>query len=375
MFRNKILVFFCFLFLSIPFLTQAYAVRSGDSINLASNEVAEDNLYAAGVNVVIDGNVQGDLVVIGKLINVNGNISGDIICAGDNITINGNVEGSVRCAGDNIMINGHVERNVMLFSALSVVGPKALLAGDMLVYGGQINIQGQINGDLHGGVGGVIISGKIDKNVDLDIFEGKFEIMNQAEIMGNLDYHSEVEANIGAQSMIQGDINYTVWETEDDKGFHYNWFWVLYCIFASLIVGLVVLGIWKKQIVEFSKILRAQTLEAVLWGFGLLIVFPVIFFLLLISMIGIPLALILTGVLLILIYISSILTGIWIGREAVKRFLPDRYNKRHISILEMVIGIVILKFLISIPILGCIIWAVAVCLGLGSLVIMVRERR
>ena len=68
-------------FLSFPSDTEAADFRSGSEVNIGPEETVNDDLYATGGTVNVNGTIDGDLVAAGGTINVRGAINGDVIAA------------------------------------------------------------------------------------------------------------------------------------------------------------------------------------------------------------------------------------------------------------------------------------------------------
>lgn len=91
-----------------PASLEAAEFRGDDVVTVGPNERIDDDLYAFGGSVTVQGTVNGDLVAFGGNIRVTGGVTGDVIAAGGNITLDGQVGGSVRASGGDLTINGRI---------------------------------------------------------------------------------------------------------------------------------------------------------------------------------------------------------------------------------------------------------------------------
>src|SRR5437870_4762579 len=91
-----------FLMLLLPAQALAADPRQGETVVVGPNETINDDLYAAGGTITIQGTINGDLVAAGSTITISGVVNGDVIAAGGTITISGPVRGSVRSGGGNL---------------------------------------------------------------------------------------------------------------------------------------------------------------------------------------------------------------------------------------------------------------------------------
>ncbi|MEA3463737.1 MAG: polymer-forming cytoskeletal protein [Patescibacteria group bacterium] len=368
--KTRLFIIICFTFLLIiPISAKAFAVKTGDSIYIAKNQTIEGNLYAAGTSITVDGTVTGDVICAGQTVNINGMVDGDVICAGQSVNINGVVNGNVRAVGNSININGQVARNVMAFGATVNLGTEARVGWDMLIGAAIGEIRGKIGRDLHGGASAVTIAGEIGKDVRLKIDNQKSDksgliIMDGANIGGNIIYTDRAEALIASGAVIAGEITRNSPKIRKEKIITV-WAWGrLYSIFSALVVGLVLISLWNKQIKKLTDKMLDKAGPSIGWGVIIMFLTPIIAILLLITLIGMPLAFILIGVWLIALFISKILVGILAGRNLLEKLWPKQKDS---LIFAMIIGIVITWIIFSLPIIGWLFCLGAMWWGSGGI--------
>ena len=374
--KIKLLIIALFtLLLIIPISAKAFAVKTGDSVYIAKDQIIEGNLYAAGVSITVDGTVTGDVICVGQTVNINGIVEGDVICAGQSVNIDGAVNGSVRAAGNSININGQVARNAMVFGAAVNLGHDASVDWDMLIGAATGEIRGKVGRDLHGGVANATIAGEIGKDVRLKIDNQKSDksgliIMDEAIIGGNIIYTDKAEAFIASGAAIAGEITHNLPQVKKEKIIT-AWAWGrLYSIFSALVIGLVLVSLWSKEIKKLTDNMLDKASASIGWGVVVMFLAPIISILLMITFIGIPLAFLLMGVWLIALFISKILVGILIGRYLLKKFWD---KKKDSLLLSMIIGIVIAWIIFSLPIIGWLFCLAAMWWGLGGIWIYFRK--
>ena len=98
----------------------AFDNRGGEKVVVAKDEVINDDLFAGGNTVIVDGTINGDLIVGAETVIVNGKVTGNVIAAGSSVTVNGEVGHDVIAAG-----------------AAVTIGPDALIAAQCLCGGRQ----------------------------------------------------------------------------------------------------------------------------------------------------------------------------------------------------------------------------------------------
>jgi cytoskeletal protein CcmA (bactofilin family) len=372
--KNKplLLVIICS-FIFIPLVARAYDVKTGNSVYVSKDQVVDGNLYAAGQSLTIDGKVRGDVICAGQSIVINGEVEGSVICAGQSISVNGKIGGSVRAAGNVININNEVKQNAMAFGSSVILSENGKTGWDLLAAGASTDIRGTVGRDLHGAGAALNIYGKVGRNVNYYFGNEKngkpdLIVFDKAEVKGNLIYTGNDEAEISQGAKVSGKVNKNLPKIGKSKeSVMAAWArWKLYSLFSALIVGLVLVSLWRKQTEKITDLMLEKTGASIGWGLLALILTPIITVALIFTIIGLPLAFMLLFAWLIALIVSGIITGILVGRSLVERF----WTKEKDSIIwPMIIGIIITQAIFSIPIIGWIFSFFSLLWGLGGLLI------
>lgn len=125
-------------------------LRAGGTVTIPASEVVHSDLYVAGGTIQVDGNVEGDLLVAGGTVNVNGSVTGSIMAAGGNLTVNGTTGGSIRAAGGTLTFGGTTARDVVAAGGQLNLSPTSRVTGDVVFTGGQLTLDGTVNGSVLG---------------------------------------------------------------------------------------------------------------------------------------------------------------------------------------------------------------------------------
>ena len=363
------------LFILIPLGVSAFEVKTDNAIYINEDEIIEGNLYAIGNTITIDGTIKGDIFCGGQTININGLVEGDVICIGQTLNLNGPINGSARVAGNSILINNSIAKGVQAIGVNINLSKDANVGWDMFLAGGTGELRGKIGGDLHGAVANATIAGEIGGDVKLRLDEKRapqaaddftsLTVSESAIIGGNLYYSAGQEGIIAEKASIGGEVGFSESKKKSSGNLALAQAWAaLYSIFAALVVGLVLITIWREPIKNICDKMLKNTAVSIGWGAAIMFLVPIVAFLLLITIIGIPLALILIAVWLIAIYVSKIIVGILIGRSIMNRLLPKRKDS---LIWAMIIGVTVLWFFTSIPIIGWLLSLVVIWWGLGGI--------
>lgn len=380
--KKIIFLSFALFLLILPASVLAFEVKTGNTVQINENDIIEGNLYIAGNNLSIDGTIKGDVICGAQTVNINGNIEGDVICGAQSLNINGSIGGSVRVAGNTININSAVARGAQAIGNSINLGKNANVGWDMFLAGATGLIQGKIAGDLHGAVANITIDGEVGKNIRLKLNEARamnqslrknekneespLKITDKAKIGGDVIYTSGIIGNISGSAEIGGETKYNQPKIKETKKNHIlAWLWsMIYSVFTGLVIGLVLISLWKKQIMEITDVMLEKIGASIGWGAVILFITPIISFFLLFTFIGIPLAFLIIAIWIIAIVLSKIIAGIFVGRKIL-----DKFGKKSKDSLiwAMIIGVVIVKIIFAIPVIGWLLCLVAIFWGLGGI--------
>ncbi|WP_373471228.1 hypothetical protein [Carnobacterium alterfunditum] len=359
-------------FMLIPFVSVLAETVSGDNVIVESDETLEKTSFLSGSNVRVDGDINATTFITAANTEVNGTIDGDLFVTGQNATINGTVKGSVFVAGQNITVNGVVENTIYLAGATLKVGSQtngsAFLAGqnvsiekaaviekDAFVGASQAYQNGVINGDLSSSSESLSVGGKIG---------------------GDLDYSSQNKADFSGNSEVAGETTWKKMEIESYKDSRAIFttailMQVLFSIAASLVVWLFVRLIRPDLWTNLAEQITISQLKALGFGALAVVVVPIVSLLLMLTIIGIPLAFILLTLYGLSLYVSTIILAVFISLWFQKRFSWSNIQ----SFWVFLLGLIILNVLGIIPFIGWILGFITVSFGLGSIVLSILNRR
>jgi len=346
----------------------AVGARAGNSIYVAEGEIIDGNFYAIGENITIDGTISGDLIAIAQTITVNGRVEGDIITISQDTTVNGSVGGNIRSAGNSSTINGAVTRNVNVFGNKIVFGPDSRIGWDIYLVGANTEMRGTIDGSLSGQAGQALITGKIGKNVNLKLPNNgsgqKLTIVSGAIINGDVIYTANNAASISEKSSIAGKVQQKIAATSETNAL-LLWFWrKLFAIFSALAIGLVLIFAGRNISLKILNKISDTPSKMLLPGLIIMLILPPIALILIFTLIGIPLALIISAWWITATYIAKIYTAIYAGQFILKKITK---NNDPSLLWSLIVGVIVCWLLFTVPFLGWIIGLFAIWLGLGGI--------
>jgi hypothetical protein len=283
----------------------------------------------------------------------------------------------VRVAGSGINIKADIAKNLMALGATVNVASETNVGWDMTFAAAATEMRGKINGSLHGAGAQLIIAGDVGKNVDVRLDNNKNKsasnliVKNNAKIGGDVTYtdcKTCNEANIESGATIGGKTTRNEIKAEPKKeaqslmmfGLGIGW---IYSLFSSLVIGLVLVSLWKNQMIELTDIMFEKIKASIGWGFIIMFLTPIAVVIIMFTLIGIPLALILLGLWVTAMFMSKIIIGIMIGRNLLAKIWVKQKDS---LILAMVIGIIVAKIIFAIPFIGWLLAIIAIWWGIGG---------
>lgn len=365
-----IVVAVIFFIIPVAFVS-AFTFKSNTDILIGQNEVIKDNFIAWGDVMELNGTFEKDVIVGGGNIKIKGKVLGDIIAIGGNIDISAEVEGNVRVLAKSARLNSKVGKNVNIGGSRVVIDKDASVGWSVLAGAVNLEINGDVNNDIHAFSGNVILDSNVGGNVYLVLEpEGNLVLNPKASIAGNLDYNTKKKADIKEGAGVAGKISHLPLEKIKSKlnGILTKayLFKQIVSIFGLLVVGSVLISVFKKPVLAMSGQMLAKPWPSL--GYGILYFFliPFILLLLAITIIGIPLSLIGAALYLIFIYVANVFVGVIIGLKVIRIF--EKKKKIKSLIWPMILGIVIFVFIAGIPYVGLVLKFLGVCWALGAII-------
>ncbi len=348
-------------------LAGAQTFRSGDTATVSASETVNSSLFVSGRTVDIAGTVDGDVICAGMNISISGTVRGDVICAGQTVTVSGDVEGDVRLAGQSVTIGGQVSGNASVVTAAFLLESEGSVGQDLSAAGSDLVLNGEVGRDVSLAGATATINNQIGRNVNASV--ENIRLHGQADIGGGLYYTSSREAQVAQGAAVAGETKRTqpaqkkgTFETPLVTGMSF----ALYIIAALMILSLALVLLFPAAIHATTSIALAKPLKVLLTGFIAGLAVPVLIAVLMITVLGIPLALLLLGVWLLVLFLSGPVFSYYIGRL----LLSDQRN----PFLIMALGSLVVLVLLFVPILGFLVWLAAIWMGSGMLLLELMRR-
>ena len=346
-------------------LAQEYKEYKG-AITIPSEKIIDDDYFAAGNSITMQGSISGDFFAAGSDIWIQGNLRRDLFAAGRNIYMEGRIDQSLRAAGESINVNGNVAGNAMAASRYLSFASGSVTGGNVLAAAENMRVDGKISGNFRGAANTVTISGVINRNVILDA--NHVTVLKGAKIGGDLIYRSSAQADIEQGAIIEGSVKQLPVipqkvEASQNRVKQEIIGWVSLLIF-SLIFALFLPG----PVIKGAEILKTQPGKSLLFGLAVLIAGPILTILLFVTVIGSYTGgAVLFGYGLFIIagaFLGKIFAGLLIGAYILR--LINKSTKTSL-IISVLIGVALIKAVSYVPFLGSLVNFLIFIFAMGAL--------
>lgn len=368
-FLSLLITFFVF----VPSTQAKVIVEKDNNIVIEKSEVITDDLYLAGDTVDIFGTVNGDVYVGASVVNFSGTITGDLVIGAGQVTINGQIGDDLIIGAGDVTVTDSIIGDGLVVGAGSVkVNDQSKINGSLLAGTGMLDNQAPVLRNL------MVGAGKLRHNnlVGGEAYLGGEEISigPKTVINGNLNYATQKDIQLDEQAMVKGEMfrhNAQVGKWDDrqlkediSKGWHTaKYTFKAISFFSSLIVGLVLLWLFKKQTLSIAENIKSKFISSLGWGFVLLLLtFPALT-LLAITVVGFPLAAILGLLFAIDLYLAKLFTAMAIGLSLSSYFKWKKTSPQTLFAL----GLLVYSLLCLVPVVSLFVKLTSLLVGLGGL--------
>jgi len=362
-----------------PLSASAMAVGGEEHFIVPTGITINDDLYAGGSTVILNGTVNGDAVIGGGTVVVNGPVKQDLMVGGGNVTVVGDVGDDLRAGAGNITIDGDVKGDALIGGGTVVISKGAVIEHDLVVGAGSLVIEGTVKGTVRLGGGSIVINGTLlgDTQIEAD----EVRVGSDAHVTQRLSYRASKEAVIDQGADLKGGVAFeqrAMPDMHDQKAAAKGGLVGLVALIALIkLIGMLIAAVmlvscfktYSSKLVERSL---SKPSHALLTGSGTLILTPIAVVLLLATLIGAPLAGLLAVGYAYLMVMAKIYAGVVFGTWLWR--LGSKNKSKDVDWKTALTGTFLLFFVCLIPIIGWIIGALAFVATLGGLYALTEEK-
>jgi cytoskeletal protein CcmA (bactofilin family) len=302
-------------------------------------------------------------------VRISGVVTGDVFVAGSQIDVTGEIKKSFRAAAGNVVVDGTVEGNVLVTGGSLTLGSKAHIHGNVSAYTGQLTHRGVVDGSLTFTGGTAVLGGKVLQNATLTA--DAIEIEPGARVEGDVTYSTRKPMDEALRAITGGSVSYDESPVEEKKEKDQEEHklrpttfgvgkWIAFFT-ASFLFGCALLAVFGEHEPKVTLAIGGDALRCAGIGFvSILVTIAVV--LSAILLITIPFVLIYLLAYIVAAYLAKIPVAIWVGR-----FILDKIKRPSGPYMALFVGLAALYLVFMLPFLGVLAQFVAALLGLGAM--------
>jgi hypothetical protein len=331
--------------------------------------------FGAGGAINLTDPVDGDALLAGGHVSTAAEVRGDLVAAGGEVSIGGSVGDDLYAGAGEVQLDAIVAGNARLAGGDVSVGPATVVSGAITLSGGRIRFEGSTEDYLQATGGEVYLDGVVHgdaevRGEDIEIgpatrIGGKLivrapkrpDVPAGAEILGGIEYHeSDVGRYVDAPATV-----HDVRAVAHGVG---SFLWIL----GVFVAGVLFTFAFPAYSARAADWIGREPLRSLGLGFVILVCLPVLAVLLLVTIVGIPLALIVMLLYLLLLFLGWVTAALYVGRKGLSLLRADRPVTTGWRIGALLAAVVALWLLGQVPVVGGWITFLALVLGIGALV-------
>ncbi|HET9578259.1 MAG TPA: hypothetical protein VFP44_10560 [Usitatibacter sp.] len=355
-------------------LSAACALAAGNGS--VENTLGSDQFIAGGTISRSDP-VAGDLIAAGGEVDLEAPVQGDAVAAGGSLRIGGKVEHNVYGAGGRVNLDAQVAGNARLAGGRVEIGPGAHVNGNVTAAGGQVTLRGAVKGYFQAAGGQVRIDGPVEGEVVVSA--GQVELGPHARLGGTLRYRSHKDLVRDPAATVSGATERLSAPAEGSgtgSGFaparHVagGWVWSLGLVVLAALLAAAV----PPASMRVSRELRLHPGLSLLFGFIVLVCIPMAAVVLMVTVIGIPLALVVLLAYFALLILGYASAAVGLGEAALGKMRPADAVRSSWRVVFAVAAMLALTLLARIPFVGGFVVFLAMLAGIGAIAMALRPR-
>ena len=358
------------LFAWLPLEVSAADLRQGPSVTVGTGQTVNDDIYAAGGTISIDGNVNGSVIAAGGTITVSGTVSRDVMIAGGTINVSGKVGGSIRAAGGNLTLNAPVEQDVVVTGGTVNIGSGGTIGRDLVIAGGMATVSAPVARRVTMAAGDLTLRGRVGGDV-----RGRVDRLrlDGAQIGGNLDYTSDNSVVVANGASVAGTTTRNTPTDRGTRGVADGFLGWLRGLIGIFVLGVLLLLLLPRFSTRSIDTLRAEPWASLGIGAAILVATPIVA--LIVFIVGLLIGGWWLGLLLIPLWILAlaigyVVSGFLLGRLIFARLGWGRYH----DVLALLAGLFVLTVVGLVPLLGWLVSLAAFVAGAGAVALVISRR-
>lgn len=360
------------LFLTFGSNTNALEINVGTDISVTGEY--ESNYYVAGGDIEIssESKFNNDLFVVGGNTKISGEVNNDVIVIAGESFVNNYVAGDLRVLGGIVNISSTIDGDLVVIGGEVYLLPGANIRGDTIVISGKIYQQSDLNNTTNIISGYVSLDGNV--NGDTNVTTQSITFDDDVNIVGNLRYYAPVKAVEIEGSKVEGNVIFNEIKSINEVGIVKSTIinllnlWLILKFITTLILAFIIIHVFRVFSQRVNDLASEKMLKTFFIGLFSNIFVPFIFIILMISLIGLPLAFILLLLYILLYILATPIAGIIIGHLVAHMFGKDTSK---VNFQNTVIGVILITVIQFVPIIGDLTIFIFTLIALGAMILYI----
>ncbi len=376
---RRIVVFFSLLALCL-FPTPAQArvmIEEKGTIDIPTGSTIDDDLFIGAENFNLQGNVNGSVYVGAGNVDVWGNIKGDLVLGAGKAVVTGTVGGDIYVgSGDLTLTKVKVGGSVIAGAGNITIDEDSQIAGSLIAGSGNLRNSAPVGRNVMVAGGNIFLDSQVGK--EIRVAGGQIELGPHVAVLGNVTYTIGDDDGIYRQdpaATVAGTVtqyNPPIQAKEDLRraraeagklGVVAHRGWLLVSFLGSLLLGFLLLKLFPKTSLGLSSQVQSHLIPSLGIGFLLVVAFIPVLLVLILTIIGLPLAGLLLLVFCLSLHLAKLASAYALGKFITKQFNWSGWGTYAV----FATGLIVFFFLRAIPVIGWFATILFTWTGLGAI--------
>lgn len=337
----------------------AVVVRTADQLEIVEDVIDGGELLAVGLPVTLSNEVVEDAVLIGNRVKVKASVGEDLLALGFFVDIDAPVSDDVRVIGGEVTIASEITGDLLVLGGTVELLSTASVGGDIVMYGGSLDLSGDVVGNVLGAMESLTIKGAVGGGVD--VRTAQLILGETASIKESVRYVSGTIVNQALNATVGGDIvrNDPIVKAETS---------IARRVVLPFLIGLFSTLVWylfsRKTLAVVTNHTTRHIFRSAVVGTAVVFLAPFAIAILFVSQLGAYVA----AVCLVGLVAVILLGGAAAPAVAGKIILQTLGQPTVVSPLSIALGALLLAACLFIPVIGVVLLFSTILLTVGGII-------
>ncbi len=293
-------------------VSQTWALYSEMNTNVKINTEVNEDIYIMSEDLDITSNVNWDAFIITGNARIDNDISEDLFLIWGDVRLLWSIWDDAKIVAWEVVIEKDVAWDLMIAAGDVYIRENVTIWGDLIIAAWKLSLDWIVEWKLNADLWDFDFNGTVKWDSDIQ-FNTFTNISWEGSFDGNILYKSQAE-NKEFEKLWKGEISFKTVQSFEEIKDEAKWTLGLYTIFKIIAIfafSTFLFFFIEKVFIRSAELLKERTWKSFLFGLGTIFLFPMIILLLMISLIGLPIAFIfLFGYIYLLLFLPILNTAI-----------------------------------------------------------------